>query len=183
MDYVSFLELVTKRSSCRSYLNKDVPDELIKKCLEAARLAPSACNKQPWRFVIVKDKTLRERICSEAILPWLPMPWLKDAPVLIAICAKTNLTVHKLASFISKVDYRQIDIGIAGEHFVLSAQSLGLGSCWIGWFKEKKVKKILNIPMNFKVLSLISLGYCAGLKEQPEKLPLEDIFSKDKWTH
>lgn len=181
MDYEKLLNLVKARHSCRSYQTKDVPDELIMKCLETARLSPSACNKQPWRFVVVKCKDARNRICSEGILPCLPMPWLSDVPVFIVLCAKTDFTVHKFASFISKVDYRQIDIGIAGEHFVLAAQSLGLGTCWIGWFKEKAVKRILKIPSNVKILSLISLGYPNDVKKQPEKLPLESIFFKEEW--
>ncbi|HBM17200.1 MAG TPA: NAD(P)H nitroreductase [Lentisphaeria bacterium] len=181
MDYDNFIKLVRARHSCRSYKTDEVPDELISKCIEASRVSPSACNKQPWRFIIVKDKELRQKICSEGVLPGVPMPWMKDAPVLVAICALTDLTVHKFASFLSKVDYRQIDIGIAGEHFVLAAQSLGLGSCWIGWFKEKKVKKILNIPWNVKVLSLFTLGYPSEIREQPKKLTLEKIYFREKW--
>lgn len=181
MDYESFLNLIKARHSCRSYQAKDVPEELIVKCLEAARLSPSACNKQPWRFIVVKNKESREKICSEGFLPCLPMPWLKDVPAFIVLCTKTNFAVHRLASFISKVDYRQIDIGIAGEHFVLAAQSLGLGTCWIGWFKEKAVKRILKIPSGVKILSLITLGYPSELKEQAQKLPLSNIFFCEEW--
>ncbi len=111
------------------------------------------------------------------------MPWLKEVPVFIVLCAKSDFTVHKFASFISKVDYCQIDIGIAGEHFVLAAQSLGLGSCWIGWFKEKAVKRILKIPAGIKVLSLISLGYPFVDSEQAERLSIDNLFFKEEWQN
>lgn len=182
INYDELIQLISSRRSCRNYFEQDVPDELIEKCLEAARLAPSACNKQPWRFVVVKDAQLRGSICREGILPGLPMPWLNEVPVIIAICAKMEIITHKLAKFISKVDYSPIDIGIAGEHFVLAAESLGLGSCWIGWFKEKAIKRILNIPRNIKVVSLLSLGYPADVTAaKKEKLLLADIYLKNIW--
>ena len=179
----SFLELVKKRTSCRKYLDKDVSDEKINYCLEAARHAPSACNKQPWHFVIVKDKQLRGSICKKALLPGLPMPWLHQAPVIIAVCSETSFFTHNIAPIFSGVKYNLIDIGIAGEHFVLAAEEQDLGTCWIGWFKEKQVKKLLSIPKNIKVLSLISLGYSAEEDTtSPEKKALEDFTHTDTWT-
>lgn len=164
-EFENFLELVKKRRSCRDYSEAPVPDELIANCLEAARLAPSACNKQPWRFMIVEDCELRKHLCSDGLLPGLPMPWLTKPPVIIVLCAETSIFTHSVAPLISKVQYHLIDIGIAGEHFVLAAEAQGLGTCWIGWFNEKKVRKILNLPRSLKVLSLISLGYPAAPPE------------------
>ena len=138
---IDFLSLTKKRVSCRNYLEKDVPEEIINYCLEAARHAPSACNKQPWKFIIVKNNNLREQICTKALLPGIPMPWLKEAPVIVVLCAETSLITHTLAPVISKVQYHLIDIGIAGEHFVLAAEAKNLGTCWIGWFKHKQIKK------------------------------------------
>lgn len=182
MKYDDLIQLISSRHSCRSYLERDVPDELIEKCLEASRLAPSACNKQPWRFIVVKDAKLRNSICKEGILPGLSMPWLRGAPVIIVICAETEFITHKLSKFVSKVDYSLIDIGIAGEHFVLAAESLQLSSCWIGWFKEKAIKKILNIPRTIKVVSLLSLGYSANKNTlEREKLLLPNIYLKNRW--
>ena len=170
-----FLELVRSRTSCRAYLEKDVPDEMLELCVESARLAPSACNKQPWRFVIVKDAALRERICSEGLLPGLPMPWLKQAPVIVALCSEKSIVTHSLAPLLSGIHYELIDLGIAGEHFVLQAQELGLGTCWIGWFKAKKVKKIFSLPRSFTIIAL-SLGYPAEEPRLSERLPLEKIL-------
>jgi nitroreductase len=161
-DFENFLGLVKKRRSCRDYSEAPVADELIANCVEAARLAPSACNKQPWRFSIVKDCELRKSLCAEGLLPGLPMPWIRNAPVIVILCSETSVFTHVIAPLISKVQYHLIDIGIAGEHFVLAAEAQGLATCWIGWFNEKKVRKILNLPRSLKVLSLISLGYPAN---------------------
>ncbi|OGV35532.1 MAG: hypothetical protein A2020_06930 [Lentisphaerae bacterium GWF2_45_14] len=175
----NFIDLVRTRTSCRSYLEKDVPDEAIEQCVEAARLAPSACNKQPCRFIIVKDAELRKRICAEALLPGLPMPWLRQAPVIVALCAEKSVITHTIAPFISGIQYQLIDVGIAGEHFVLQAQELGLGTCWIGWFKAGKARKILTIPGSFQIISLMSLGYPAEEPHFSERLPLEKIMFRD----
>jgi len=153
------LNLMSHRYSCRAYDKRDVPDELIQNCLEAARLAPSACNKQPWRFAIVKKPELREKIYLKCLLPGISMDWLRDAPVFAILCAEKNFLTHKAAPFISGIPYHYIDCGIAGEHFVLAATAQGLGTCWIGWFKEKALKKLLNIPSTITVISIISLGF------------------------
>jgi len=177
-EFEIFLELVKKRRSCRDYSDAPVPDELLQNCIEAARLAPSACNKQPWRFMIVKDCELRRRICSEGLLPGLPMPWIKNAPVIVVLCSETSVFTHVIAPLISKVQYHLIDIGIAGEHFVLAAEAQGLSTCWIGWFNEKKVRKSLNLPRSLKVLSLISLGYPANPSKQNDeksRMKMEEI--------
>ena len=164
-DFENFLELVKKRRSCRDYSEAPVPDDLLANCIEAARLAPSACNKQPWRFMIVKDCELRKSLCAEGLLPGLPMPWIRNAPVIVVLCSETSVFTHIIAPLISKVQYHLIDIGIAGEHFVLAAEAQGLATCWIGWFNGKKVRKSLNLPHSLQVLSLISLGYPANPSE------------------
>ncbi len=175
MEINQLLDLMRKRASCRKYLAQPVEDEKIHNALEAARLAPSACNKQPWRFKIIKDRKILDGICDNALLPGLPMPWLRQAPVIVVLCAETNIVTHTLAPMLSKVKYHLVDIGIAGEHFILAAEAQGLATCWIGWFKEKKVRKIASIPKNLQILSLISLGYPAKLQEQPSKLELNEI--------
>ncbi len=176
-----FLTLVKKRFSCRAYLEKEVTDEDIAYCLEAARNAPSSCNKQPWRYIVVKDKILKSSIAEKCLLPGLKMKWIQDAPVIIIACAQTSFVTHKLASLLSKNNYYQIDIGISGEHFVLAASSLGLATCWIGWYKERKIKRLLNIPRRVKVLSLITLGHPKCEKTSASKLSLNKISFIEKW--
>lgn len=175
-DYKVLMDILKRRVSCRSYLTKEVEEEKIMQCLEAARVAPSACNKQPWRFKIVTDPDLRATICSDGLLPGISMPWLKNAPVIVVLCADTNIVTHTLAPLLSKVKYQLVDIGIAGEHFILAADSLGLGSCWIGWFKPKKIRRILNIPRNLQILSLISIGFPNEIGSSPEKYNIDDII-------
>ncbi len=181
MDIDPFLNLVSERRSCRAYLDAPVSDEALAKCLEAARLAPSACNKQPWRFVVVKDREKLDAICSKALLPGIPMPWLKAAPVIVALCAETELTTHRLAPLLSGVPYHILDAGIACEHFVLAAEAQGLGSCWIGWFKPRPLKRILDIPWSVKPLSLLSLGHPAEKRNPSPRLDLGRIAFSDSW--
>ncbi|MCF6175720.1 MAG: nitroreductase family protein [Victivallaceae bacterium] len=181
MKYETLLKLMNSRTSCRCYDEREVPDDLINKCLEAARLAPSACNKQPWRFVVVKDAELRQAICERGLLPGLPMPWTKQAPVIIALCTVKSMVVHTIAPLLSGVNYPLVDAGIAGEHLVLAAASLGLGTCWIGWFREKQVKKILAIPRSTKIVSLFTLGYPAERTEPSKRFSLEEVTFRDQW--
>lgn len=176
-----FIALAKKRTSCRKYLDKEVSDSLINNCLEAARWAPSACNKQPWRFVIVKNKKIRTDICENGLLPGIPMPWLKTAPVIIALCADVSVFTHKIAPWISGVQYHLIDLGIAGEHLVLAAEEQGLATCWIGWFNKKQIRKILSIPKNIEVASLISLGFPAETPAPQSRLHIDDISFTDSW--
>lgn len=181
MDVRSFLELASARRSCRAYLDKPVPDEAIANCIEAARLAPSACNKQPWRFIIVKERGRLDAICDKALLPGIPMPWLRKAPVIAALCAERSAFTHRLAPLLSGVQYHLVDSGIAGEHFVLAAQAQGLGTCWIGWFKPGPLKRILGIPWRVKVVSLISLGYPESQREPSPRLSTSEISFDDSW--
>lgn len=179
MRYNDFLEICQHRSSCRSYTQQDIKNEEIEKCIECARLAPSACNKQPWRFIIVKDSDTCSNICKNALLPGLPMPWTQTAPVIVILCIEKSFITHTLAPLLSGVNYQLIDAGIAGEHFVLAAETLGLSSCWIGWFKEKKVKKITKITKNLRVVSLFTLGYPTKehlAKEPSSRKKLQEIM-------
>lgn len=168
--------VIEKRRSCRAYLDKEVPEEQIRECVNAARMAPSACNKQPWRFIAVRNANLRKRICREAILPGIKMNWLEQVPVLVVICLKKKLLTHILAPLLSGIPYEYIDIGIAGEHFVLAAEERGLGTCWIGWINAVKIRKILNLPLNETPVALISLGYPAAEPEPCSRLELDDIL-------
>lgn len=177
------LSLIRQRRSCRAYApGRIVPRHCIEACLEAARLAPSACNRQPWRFVVVQNGDVLARIRQEALLPGLPHTWLEDVPALVALGAELKLVTHRLAPAISGIPYYLIDLGIAGEHFVLAATELGLGTCWIGWFDERAVKRLLHIPRGVRVASLIALGYPAETQRpQAGRQALEQMVSWDAW--
>lgn len=151
-------ETIKKRRSIRRFKNIPVEDHKIIKLIEAASLAPSATNRQPWRFIAVKDKALLKKITEKTL--GAINRWAKTAPLLIICCSvRKNIVTHFLGEIISGVKYHIIDTAIASEHIVLTAEELGLSSCWIGWFNEKKIKIILNIPEMWKVISVLAIGY------------------------
>ena len=163
------LEVFNKRRSVRAYKPDAVEKEKVDSCIEAARLAPSACNSQPWHFIIVNDPDLKSRLCEAAFSGVYSMnSFVKQAPVVLAIVSERKIFLNIVGKYLRNTDYYLTDIGIAGEHFCLQATYLGLGTCWLGWFNEKGVKKTLGIPSSKKVDYLISLGYPDD--QQPEKI-------------
>ena len=168
---LDFLNLVSHRQSDRAYFDKQVEEDKLLRCIEAARLAPSACNSQPWTFVVVNDKELKNKIADSTSNRLLPLNhFTKQAPVHIVIVQEFANLTSSIGRAIKDKDYTLIDIGIAAEHFCLQAASEGLGSCMIGWFNEKKVKTLLNIPTNKRPLLIITLGYSADkMREKKEK--------------
>jgi nitroreductase len=161
-------EIIKNRRSARSYKAAPVEKEKIMQLLEAARLAPSACNAQPWKFVVVETPALKNEVFKEGLNNLVvPNKWAADAPVIIAVCSQTKFFVHNIAEKIQDVDYHLIDLGIACEHLVLKAEELGLGTCYIGWFRGKEIKKILKLPSSYKVECLITLGYAKDMPANP----------------
>jgi nitroreductase len=179
MESEPFIHLVQHRTSCRAYEPKAVSREHLELMLEAARLAPSACNKQPWRFVVVEDPATRMRLIKEAFLKGIPMKWAVNAGAIIALGMEKSAITHKVAPKISGVDYPLLDLGIAGEHLVLQAEELGLGTCWIGWIKPKEVRRIVGWPRSIEPVSLITVGWpTSGERKRRPRLSAEEIT---KW--
>jgi nitroreductase len=167
-------ESIKKRRSVRSYLDKQVEEDKILKILEAARLAPSASNKQEWRFVVVKDKKIKLQLSKAA----KGQAFVGEAPVVIACGAETDNHVMTCGQLCYP-----IDIAIAIDHMTLTACGLGLGTCWIGAFYEEEVKKILEIPKDVKVVELLCLGYAKEESNQPKvRLGIEKIAFSEKWN-
>ena len=157
---MSLLDLVNKRKSTRRYSSKPVPPDVLNRCLEAARLAPSACNSQPWQFIVVNSDTIRDELAKKAFSGVYSMnSFAKYAPVIIAVVRDCPSYIAKLGGYLRGVERSLIDIGIACEHLILQAEEIGLGSCWLGWFNEKAVKEVLGLPKQKRVDILISLGY------------------------
>lgn len=155
-----FQELVKSRRSVRRYLDKPVEREKILTCIEAARLAPSADNVQPWRFLIIDDAELKARYTKEIFSGIYSVSrFAEKAPVLIVILARLDIIANRIGKQIQNIQYYLLDIGIAGEHIVLQAQELGLGTCWIGWFNIRKARKFLKIPRKYKIVSMLAMGY------------------------
>jgi nitroreductase len=172
-----FEQLVRSRRSIRRYLDKQVERKKVLACIEAARLAPSADNVQPWRFLIIDDPELIARFAQEVFSGiYFISRFAAQAPVIIMILARLDIIANRIGKQIQDVSFYLIDVGIAGEHIVLQAEELGLGTCWIGWFNARKARKFFKIPRKYKIVSLISMGYYEKrpLKEKKRK-KLEEI--------
>ena len=164
-----FIDLVKKRRSVRSYKPDPVPREMIEACLEAARFAPTACDTQSWRFIVVEGE-LKDRLAEESLGGFvIPNRFASSAPVIVVIATDLDLLTHRIGGKIKGIGYHMIDAGIAGEHFILQAEELGLGTCWIGWFDKKAVKRLLKLPGNWDVSSMIALGFPAARPSTTKK--------------
>ncbi|MBI9038888.1 MAG: nitroreductase family protein [Bacteroidales bacterium] len=157
---MSFFDLIKTRQSVRKYSGKPVEREKIEKCMVAARLAPSAGNSQPWKYVIVDDFELKEKVAKETYSSLVKFnKFAEQAPVIVVIVIEKAPLVTQIGAMIKKKEFSLIDIGISSEHFCLQAAEQGLGTCMLGWFNEKPIKKLLKIPKNKTIGLLISLGY------------------------
>lgn len=174
---MNFLELVKKRQSVRKYSDKVVSKDVLERCLEAARLAPSACNSQPWSFIVVDSPELKNKVVEAAFSGIYSSNFFaKSAPVLIAVITEHSKFIAALGGYFRGTQYNLIDVGIAAEHFILQAAEEGLGTCWLGFFNEKAVKKVLNIPKEKKVDIIISVGHPADDKiREKSRRPLKEI--------
>jgi nitroreductase len=170
-----FMDLVYARSSVRDFTDCPVPRELIDRCIEAARHSPSACNRQAWRF-IVTEGALKNRIVHEC-LGDLPVPnrWAVAAPVIVVLATAKDIVTHRLGAYVRGTRYDLLDAGIAGEHFVLQAAELGIGTCWIGWFRKRRLRGILRIPRSWDIPAMIAVGYPLGRREARERRSIDEI--------
>ncbi len=143
---------------------------MIDSCLEAARLAPSACNSQPWSFIVVDDEKIKNEIVKKALSGIYKMnDFVREASTLIVVLTEHSTYIARMGGQLRHVKYSLIDIGIACEHLILRAVELGLGTCWLGWFNEKAVKKVLGLPKSKKIDVMISLGYPEGADGKDKK--------------
>jgi len=177
---MALLDLIKHRKSIRDFLDRPVEREKIMMCLEAARLAPSECNSQPWKFIVVDDRRLKNKLCDAAFGRIYSInSFCKKAPVIVVVISEKSKFIARVGGVFRGTKYYLIDIGIAIEHFVLEAEDLGLGTCWIGWFNEGAVKSVLNIPQDRKIDILVALGYYDREKKHPEhgREPMDKIAS------
>ncbi len=180
---MKFLDLVKKRQSVRKYLDKPVEREKVEHCLEAARLAPSASNSQPWNFIVIDDPKLKEAVARKTFDRVISFNRFSlQAPVLIILISERPGFLKKVAEAIKDKQFSLIDIGIAAEHFCLQATEEGLGTCMLGWFNEKGVKKLLNIPQKIRVELIITIGYPESNQIRPKKRkPINQIRSYNSY--
>jgi nitroreductase len=178
-----FYQLVASRQSDRGYLDTPVERPKIQRIMEAARLAPSACNAQPWKFIVVDDPELTKQVAGTTLLSGTEMNrFAVQAPVLIVVVMKVANLTSELSSRVKRKHFPLIDIGIAAEHICLAATAEGLGSCMIGWFDEPAVLKLLHIPRHNRPVLIITLGYRSHHNlRQKRRNPLEKIVSYNEW--
>ncbi|UCG41717.1 MAG: nitroreductase family protein [candidate division WOR-3 bacterium] len=174
-----FLELCRRRYSVKRFSSRPVERQKLRLCLEAARLAPSAENAQPWRFVVFDDPDEKDAVANAVFRGvYSHTRPLARAPVLVALLLKQSIVVNQLGGKVQGTPFQVVDAGIAGEHFVLAATEQGLGTCWIGWFDSRALLRHLKLSRRaFRAVCLIAVGYPAGdLKpRERNRRPLEDI--------
>ncbi|MCK5174079.1 MAG: nitroreductase family protein [Planctomycetes bacterium] len=180
---MDFLGLAAKRCSVRGYLDRAVEREKIERCLEAARLAPSACNSQPWKFVVIDAPELRGKVAKLTFGPVLSFNHFSmTAPVLVLLIAERPKLIAKIGGKVKRKNFTQMDIAIAAEHFCLAAAEQGLGTCIMGWFDEKAAKNLLKIPPKKRIELIITAGYPDPEYDHPKKRKnLNDIRSYNRY--
>lgn len=182
MDPDKFLDVLLRRQSDRKYSNRQVEMEKLDRILSAARMSPSACNAQPWKFIVVNDNVLLGRLAEAASAKLIGMnTFAGQAPLMIVIVRESANMTAKIGSTIKDKDYSLIDIGIAAENICLQAEAEGLGSCMIGWFDEMEVRKILGIPGKKRVELIITIGYSLSEKRQKRRKETNEVISFNKY--
>lgn len=176
---MSFADLAKKRQSDRKYKEQAVEREKLVQCLETARISPSANNSQPWKFVVVDDFEKKEQI-AECTIGLGMNKFTHQCPVLVAVVLEKQNFMSTIGSMIKNKDYSLFDIGIAVNQFCLQAADLGLGTCIIGWFDEKKIKKILGVR-NRRIPLLISVGYPDSTTRDKVRKPLDVMSSWNEY--
>ena len=179
MNKEDFYELVKHRQSTRAFdTTRAVDREIIARILDAGRLAPSACNAQPWHFIVVDEPELKNKVADAASARLLGINhFTKQAPVhIVVVEEKVNLS-SGIGGIVKDKHFAFLDIGIATAHICLAAEAEGLGSCILGWIAESKMKKLLNIPDNKRVVLDIIIGYPAQPLRDKKRKTTEEVIS------
>jgi nitroreductase len=174
---MTFLELARRRQSVRSYLPEPIQRDKIERCLEAARLAPSASNAQPWRFVVADEPQLVRELGRATY-----KRFTRSVPAFVAVVREPGKAESRLGGWLAGRDYRLIDLGMAAEHFCLQAAEEGLGTCLLGLFNQRRVGRLLGVPAGRRVQILITLGYPADEEiRQKKRKPLSQMRSYNRY--
>jgi nitroreductase len=163
---------ISQRSSVRAYKDTEVEEDKLKRILEAARLSPSASNRQEWKFIIVKNRETRARLADAAF----GQSFICEAPVVIVACGTESKSVMGCGQ-----PTHTVDVSIACAFMLLQAYELGLGACWIGAFKEDAVKHILKIPKQVRVVAMTPMGYSAEPPSPKDRKKLDQIVCFEKF--
>nr|MDO8061670.1 nitroreductase family protein [Candidatus Freyrarchaeum guaymaensis] len=173
---MDFFEVVRKRRSVRSYLDEDVSEEEVRRLLEAAILAPSAGNLQPWEFIVVRDERRKMALARAA----LGQRFVAEAPVVIVVCANIPRTATHYGSRGANLYVIQ-DTAAATQNIHLAATAMGLATCWVGAFDEREVWRVLELPEDVRPLAIIPVGRPRRVPSMPPRIPLEKVVHYEKW--
>jgi nitroreductase len=165
------LALLKSRRSIRRYRPDPVPDEMVEQLLEAGRWAPSASNRQPWEFIVVRDEAIRRQIAQHAAFYFIRWAQVTEAPLLIVLCGDRRNRFYRR--------FLHEDIGLAGGQIMLQAKALGLGTCWIGALDRKAIAGILKLPDHLEIVGLLTVGFPAEDPPLPPRKPLAEIAHYD----
>jgi nitroreductase len=158
------IKAIMDRRSNRAYVSKPLPEQDLHTILEAGRQAPSANNRQPWHFVVVRDPDQKRKVAEACCR----QTWMADAGVIIAGLGKPKCPGY------------QVDVAIAMQNMILAATGLGYGTCWIGAFEQKQVKGILGVPDDLEVVALTPVGVAADRPEARQRQPMSEVASLDR---
>lgn len=164
-------EAIRGRRSIRAFKSVDVSEEIVNKLIEAACLAPSAGNIQPWEFVVVRNREVKRRLVEAA----LGQSFIEDAPVVIVVCANEERSSMGYG-IRGKTLYCIQDTAAAIQNLHLAAYALGLGTCWVGAFREEEVREALKIPRGIRPVAIIPVGYPAEHPQPPKRKPLQQVI-------
>ena len=177
----SFLQLAAARQSDRVYeTGRVIGREVLERILEAGRLAPSACNGQPWHFTVVTEPELLAEV-GKATSSLGMNKFVKDASALVLITLESTNMTSRLGCGIKDKDFPMMDLGIASAYITLAAEDEGVGSCILGWFDEKKIKELVGIPQKKRLMLIISLGYNTKPKRRKIRKEFGKVVSFEKY--
>lgn len=180
---MDFFDAARTRRSVRSYSDKKIDRTHLESCVAAARIAPSACNAQPWKFVVIDEEPVLSEVKNRVFSGAYSMnSFARKAAAFIAVFSEKRSLFPVAGGMIRRTDLTSIDIGLACGNLVLAAAGLGIGSCILGWFNEKELKKILGAPNLSRIQLLISLGYPSEPECPPRNLrPPSDVIMFNKF--
>ena len=169
----SLLALLRERRSIRRYRPDPVPEEMVEQLLEAGRLAPSASNRQPWAFVVVRDAAICREVAQHAAYYFVRWAHVEEAPLLLVLCGDTRNPIYR--------QFLREDVGLAGAQIMLQAKALGLGTCWIGGLDRKAIAEILKVPDHMEIVGLLTVGFPAEDPPPTARKPLAEIVHYDAY--
>lgn len=172
---MEFFELIQKRESCRSFKETPVENEKLRRCIEAAHFSPSACNSQPWRYIVVNDPELSPKV-AKCVQDMGMNKFTNNCPAFAVVLETGASLMSRLGGKVMDQQFAPLDVGISVAHFCLQATELGLSTCILGWLNESKINELFNIPKNERVRLVLAVGYAANDTLRPkQRKPIEAI--------